>query len=111
MRDSPFAEKVETNLINSNNATIAKLQTQFAQMSFDEKPLRFALIADSHGNYRDLEKTVKFINQRAVDFTIHLGERLRRIKRKKAFPATGWFGLGSSCSDVIPANNSYVALL
>ena len=35
--------------------------------------------------------------------------KARRIKRKKAVSATGWFALGSSCSDVIPANNSYVA--
>jgi len=74
MRASPFSEKVETDLTNSNDSTIALLQNRLNHMSYDEKPVRFALLADSHGNYRDLEKTVHLLNKKAVDFTVHLGD-------------------------------------
>lgn len=58
-----------------------------------------------------IEAGIHFYKSTGIQIGTSAAARLRRIKRKKAFPATGWFGLGSSCSDVIPANNSYVALL
>ncbi|WP_409477818.1 metallophosphoesterase family protein [Pseudobdellovibrio sp. HCB154] len=74
MRASPFSDKVETNLSNSNGSTIALLQERLSHMSYDEKPLRIALLADSHSNYRDLEQAVHLLNKQPIDFTIHLGD-------------------------------------
>lgn len=74
MRASPFSEKVETSLSNSNTSNIAQLQDRLNNMSYDEKPLRIALLADSHTNYSDLEQTVHLLNRQPIDFTIHLGD-------------------------------------
>ncbi len=74
IRPSPFAEKVLTPLKNSNAITIEQIQGQSQTFSENSRPLRMALIADSHSNYRDLDLTINQINQENVDFTVHLGD-------------------------------------
>jgi len=74
IRPSPFAEKVLIPLQNSNAITIEQIQNQSQTFSENSRPLRLALIADSHSNYRDLDLTINKINQADVDFTVHLGD-------------------------------------
>jgi len=74
IRPSPFAEKVLTPLQNSNAITIEQIQNQSQTFSENSRPLRLALIADSHSNYRDLDLTINKINQEDIDFTVHLGD-------------------------------------
>lgn len=74
IRHSPFAEKVLTPLQNSNASAIEQIQNQPQTYSENRRPLRFALIADSHSNYRDLDLTINQLNREDVDFTVHLGD-------------------------------------
>lgn len=74
MRFSPFSDQVETNLSNVNTANIARLQQNITAKSATDQSIKFALVADSHANYSDLEKVVATLNTQDIDFTVHLGD-------------------------------------
>ncbi len=69
-RDSPFSDRLarsERDLNGSNLIRIANVES--------DGVVRIALFADSHGNYKDLDRAIKEINSTSgVDFVVNLGD-------------------------------------
>lgn len=69
-RDSPFSDTLlrdESDLNSVNMNKVGGLE--------EDQVLRIAVMGDSHGNYKDLDRTIAAINEvHDVDFTVHLGD-------------------------------------
>ena len=64
--DSPYTDDPRTSIRDYNLKNILKLDPN--------KPLRFAIISDSHQNYADLGSTIKIINEKNVSFVLNTGD-------------------------------------
>ncbi|MBX3020644.1 MAG: metallophosphoesterase [Bdellovibrionales bacterium] len=69
-RDSPFSDTLLRDDRNLNSVNMQKLGDIEA-----DGVIRIAVMADSHGNYNDLDKAIADVNRTAgVDFVVHLGD-------------------------------------
>ncbi len=69
-RDSPFSDTLLRGDRNLNTENIYRI----TDIERDQK-VRIAIVADSHGNYRDMKQAVREINAAPdIDFTVHLGD-------------------------------------
>jgi predicted phosphodiesterase len=71
-RDSPFSDTLQRGERNLNAVNLNRMSGVDVEA---DGVIRIAVIADSHGNYDDLEHVIKEINaQPAVDFVVNLGD-------------------------------------
>lgn len=69
-RDSPFSDHVVKGERDLNNVALTQLKDVEA-----DAVVRIAVFADSHNNYRDLDRVVNQINHtQGVDFVVNLGD-------------------------------------
>ena len=69
--------KFENSLFGGATNTARNLNSYFSLPAFSlssNQSVRFAIVADSHQDYGDLEKVVEIINQKPIQFVIHLGD-------------------------------------